>query len=113
MRISFLIIFPALAIAFIIGPASAEYRAYQYTIRSKVNKSKDNQSYIVTSALHPVAYVAYHGGPTMVEATMLRTWMCPGHTGHNQAICKSPYEKALALREIEKEQALEQQAGGQ
>lgn len=73
--------------------AIAEYRVYQYFVRSKNNFIQDNPSYIVTSSLNPVAYVAYHGGASNIEVDLVRTWMCPGNTGHRKEYCQSPYKK--------------------
>ncbi len=79
--------------------ALAEYRVYQYFVRSKNTFIQDNPSYIVTSSLNPTAYVAYHGGPGNIEVDLVRTWMCPGHTGNRKEYCSSPYKK---LREVVK-----------
>lgn len=74
----------------------AEYRVYQYYTRSKNVFIQDNPSYIVTSSLNPVAYVAYNGGSSNIEVDLIRTWMCPGNTGFNKDYCPSPYSQLIA-----------------
>lgn len=66
----------------------AEYRAFQYFIKSKTFTNTR------VSTLNPVAFRAYHGGPQEIEINLLKTWMCPGYTGNFKAICPSP-EKQL------------------
>lgn len=60
--------------------ALAEYRVYQYYVRSKVQNLNPNQSTLVTSTLDPKSYVSYHGGRDSIEVNLLRTWMCYGDT---------------------------------
>lgn len=73
----------------------AEYRAYQYYIRPKVDKNQEVKAYLVTSALDPVSYNSYYGGSTSIEVDLLRTWICPGDTSRHKEICRSPYKKYL------------------
>lgn len=76
--------------------ASAEYRVYQYYVKSKYNFIQDNPAYLVTSSLDPVSYVAYHGGEEAIETSLVRTWMCPGDTSGRKEFCDSPYQQTLA-----------------
>jgi hypothetical protein len=66
----------------------AEYRAYQYVVQSRFEQEQ-GRSYIVTSSLDPVSYVAYHGGADSITVNLLRSWMCPGNTG-NWETCPAP-----------------------
>lgn len=71
--------------------AQAEYRVYQYVIKNKIVSALDqDSSHIKTSTLDPVSYLAYHGGSGLISIDLLRTWICPGHTGKRK-ICSSPY----------------------
>lgn len=79
--------------------ALAEYRVYQYVVKSKRNAPHPDKGYVVTSTLDPVSYVAYHGGDTSIKVDLLRTWMCKGYTGAGKPLCDSPQERAQ--REIE------------
>lgn len=72
----------------------AEYRVYQYYIKSRYKLNHDDQGYLVTSTLDPVSYVAYHGGHQSLKVDLLRTWTCPGHTGQGKPVCPSPLERA-------------------
>lgn len=58
----------------------AEYRVYQYYIKSKVKNLDQVSSYLVTSTLDPKSYIAYHGGYDSIELNLLRSWMCMGNT---------------------------------
>ncbi|MBL6990096.1 MAG: hypothetical protein ISR65_09975 [Bacteriovoracaceae bacterium] len=69
----------------------AEYRAYQYYVRSKLNLVKKSRPFLIVSTLDPVTYLAYHGGSESIDIDLLRTWVCAGYTG-KQKICKSPYK---------------------
>ena len=69
-----------------------EYRVYQYMIKHKVFLPQDTDSYIVTSTLDTVSYLAYHGGSSILEIDLLRSWKCLGYTGKNTPICLSPYD---------------------
>lgn len=72
--------------------AQAEYRVYQYVMKNKITSSVDQRnSHVVTSTLNPVSYLAYNGGSSLISIDLLRTWMCPGHTGYKKDICKNPY----------------------
>lgn len=72
----------------------AEYRVYQYTIKNtnQLNSSPSELKYI-KSTLNPIAYKAYHGGGSSIQIDLLRTWICPGHTGNKKDLCESPYKK--------------------
>ncbi len=67
-----------------------EYRVYQYMIKHKVFLPQDTDSYIVTSTLDTVSYLAYHGGSSILEIDLLRSWKCLGYTGKNTPICLAP-----------------------
>lgn len=72
----------------------AEYRAYQYIVKSNdpyAVATKAKSQYIV-STLNPQNYQSYHGG-SFVTVDLLRTWICPGYTGRGQKICDHPYDK--------------------
>ena len=71
----------------------AEYRVYQYFVKSKFNLPQDKEGHLVTSTLDPVSYVAYHGGRQSIEIDLLRTWVCKGHTGYFKKFCDSPLDK--------------------
>lgn len=74
--------------------AHAEYRAYQYIVKSNDQyavATKANSQYIV-STLNPQMYQSYHGG-SRVSVDLLRTWICPGYTGKRQPVCDHPYDK--------------------
>lgn len=71
-------------------PAQAEYRVYQYMVRSKYQMPQDKNSYVVTSTLDPQSYLAYHGGEQSLDVNLLRTWKCEGHTGLGKQLCTGP-----------------------
>jgi hypothetical protein len=74
--------------------ASAEYRAYQYLVKSNdpyAVATKARAQYII-STLNPKMYKSYHGG-SFVSVDLLRTWICPGYTGNRQKVCDHPYDK--------------------
>ena len=73
--------------------AQAEYRVYQYFVKSKFNLPQDKEGHLVTSTLDPVSYIAYHGGQQSIEIDLLRTWVCKGHTGYFKKFCDSPLDK--------------------
>ena len=73
--------------------AQAEYRVYQYFVKSKFNLPQDKEGHLVTSTLDPVSYMAYHGGRQSIEIDLLRTWVCKGHTGYFKKFCDSPLDK--------------------
>ena len=61
-------------------PTWAEYRVYQYYVRSKVLNLTPSHETLITSTLDPKTYVAYHGGRDSIEINLLRSWMCMGNT---------------------------------
>lgn len=72
----------------------SEYRVYQYSLTNKISTAKDQPNFqVVLSTLDPVSYIAYNGGSQLVEVDLLRTWICPGHTGQGKDICDNPYGK--------------------
>ena len=78
--------------------AFAEYRAYQYVVTNKIQTSLDQpNSKITLSTLDPISYVAYHGGTTLINVELMRTWICPGDTAGKE-ICPSPYTTLAQLR---------------
>lgn len=90
-----LLIFTLLAV--FSNTAFAEYRVYQYSVRTVLEKLQDNQSYTVVSTLNPVAYQAYHGGADSIEINLVRTWTCAGYTGNGIDLCESPEEQLANL----------------
>lgn len=68
----------------------AEYRVYQYYVKSRIHNPKDADAYQVISTLDPISYKAYHGGGEAIKVDMIRTWTCPGHTGNRKPICPAP-----------------------
>lgn len=79
----------------------AEYRAYQYYVRSRYPSPFDKKTYIVTSTLDPVSYLSYHGGEEAISTELIRSWMCKGHTAKLRP-CPSPLEKSnLVANEAE------------
>jgi hypothetical protein len=87
---------PILIFVFLIiswNPLSyAEYRVYQYLIMQTLKTPLDTRPYLVTSTLHPNAYLAYYGGPDSIKLNLLRTWVCKGFTGDKIILCPSPLE---------------------
>jgi hypothetical protein len=75
--------------------ALAEYRVYQYLVKSKnsLNSVNNAKARPVVSTLNPVAYRAYHGGSS-IDLTLMRTWMCVGYTGAGRDVCPAPGDKA-------------------
>jgi len=71
-----------------------EYRVYQYYVKSKYKTPYDSGSYLVTSTLDPVSYVAYHGGSDSITIDMLKTWTCKGNTSKEET-CKGPYKSDI------------------
>lgn len=67
----------------------AEYRVYQYEVVPAGGDGRGAR--VVTSFLDPVGYAAYHGGRTVVDVRLLRTWACLGHTGGRRPPCPSPF----------------------
>ena len=76
----------------------AEYRVYQYYVKSVFKSPKDNSQYLVTSSLDPVSYLHYHGGSDNIKVDLLRTWTCEGYTGGDNQLCKSPLEEGKLSR---------------
>lgn len=78
-----------------LNTAHAEYRVYQYLVKSKNSQFMVNAALArpVISTLNPVAYRAYHGGQS-IDLTLMRTWMCVGYTGQGRNPCPAPGEKA-------------------
>ena len=72
----------------------AEYRVFQYYVKSKFETPSDVNSYLITSTLDPVSYMAYHGGSDSIKIDMVRSWKCLGFTGQGMNTCPSPYAKA-------------------
>ena len=79
-------------------PLLAEYRVYQYTVKSKYEVREEPSSFIVTSSLDPVSYVSYHGGDKSLEINLLRSWMCKGNTSQKD-ICPDPLSNIEDERE--------------
>ena len=92
IRFSFLI-----ALVFCQTSISAEYRVYQYYVKSKLQQPIDIKSYLVTSTLDPVSYLSYHGGNSSIRVDLLRSWMCKGHTGNYNSHCNGPEENSGAI----------------
>jgi len=76
-------------------PALAEYRAYQYIVKSSdpYAMATRAQSQYIVSTLNPQMYQRYHGG-SFITVDLLRTWICPGYTGRRQKSCNHPYDQA-------------------
>ena len=84
----------SLTLFFFALEASAEYRVYQYLVKSRSAQFSvtEPQARAVISTLNPVAYRAYHGG-SAIDLTLMRTWMCMGFTGQGRAACPAPGER--------------------
>ncbi len=84
----------SLAIFFNATSALAEYRVYQYLVKPKNTLAMVTaaQAKAMRSTLNPQAFVAYNGGSQSIEATLVRTWMCQGHTGKKD-YCPHPSER--------------------
>jgi hypothetical protein len=88
-------IFATLLLSGLSQAAQAEYRAYQYIVKSQdpyAVATKSNAQYIV-STLNPQMFKSYHGGNS-VSIDLMRTWICPGYTGSRKPVCDHPYDKA-------------------
>ncbi len=84
----------ALYVASALLSARAEYRVYQYLVKPRnaaVQVVKSEPRY-VRSTLNPVAFYAYNGGRSSVDATLMRTWMCPGSTARRD-YCPAPGDR--------------------
>lgn len=75
-------------------PAFAEYRVYQYYVRSKVQNINSPNAQVVTSTLNPSSYAAYNGGKLAIEVNLLRSWVCMGNTSHKD-VCSISDGKEL------------------
>lgn len=87
--------FFSLALLSLSFSAFAEYRAYQYLVKTKdayAVATKAQPQYIV-STLNPQMYQSYHGG-SHISVDLLRTWICPGYTGGRKPVCDHPYDKS-------------------
>lgn len=84
----------ALYVASALLRAHAEYRVYQYLVKPRgaaVQVVKSEPRY-VRSTLNPVAFYAYNGGRSSVDATLMRSWMCPGSTARRD-YCPAPGDR--------------------
>jgi len=82
--------------------AMAEYRVYQYVYKNKIEQmGEQTKPQLITSTLSPVTYIAYHGGSNLISLDLMRTWICPGHTGNKKEICANPYSKLIAQEVIQ------------
>lgn len=77
--------------------AGAEYRVYQYFVKSKMERFSATGNYLVTSTLDPVSYLSYHGGNEAIAIDLLRTWTCRGYTGASKEHCNPPLEESKIL----------------
>jgi len=80
-------------------PSAAEYRAYQYMVKSNdpYAVATRAQSQYIVSTLNPAMYKSYHGG-SFVTVDLQRTWICPGYTGKNKPVCEHPYDKGNPIQ---------------
>lgn len=60
--------------------AQAEYRVYQYYVRTKIANLNSPPATLVTSTLDPKSYAVYNGGSSSIEVNLLRSWVCLGDT---------------------------------
>lgn len=74
----------------------AEYRVYQYYVKSKTQNINSSDAQIITSTLNPRSYLSYNGGSSSVEISLLRSWMCPGHTGKKE-LCSLDEEEVIKV----------------
>ncbi len=79
--------------------AFAEYRAFQYLVKSHdpYAVTTGAKAQYIVSTLNPQMYKSYHGG-SMITVDLLRTWICPGYTGRRMAVCDHPYDKEAAIK---------------
>lgn len=86
--------FVALTTLLISTGALAEYRAYQYIVKSNdpYAVATNAKAQYIVSTLNPQMYKSYHGG-SRISVDLLRTWICPGYTGKGQQVCDHPYDK--------------------
>ena len=87
-------IFSIFLLTFVSSSALAEYRAYQYLVKTIHSNAMttDGSPQVVTSTLHPGAFKSYYGAGS-ITIDLLRSWMCPGHTGYSRPACSHPYER--------------------
>ncbi len=86
-------------IVFFSLPVLAEYRVYQYLVKSSdpYAVATNAQPRYITSTLNPSMYQSYYGG-RLISIDLVRTWICPGFTGDRKRVCDHPYDKEpLAL----------------
>jgi hypothetical protein len=69
--------------------ARGEYRVYQYLVFDQPSLSIEPR--IILSTLPPQSLNSYYGGSPFLQKRILRTWMCPNHTGAGKDYCSSPY----------------------
>ena len=69
--------------------AKAEYRVYQYLIFDQPNLNIEPR--ILLSSLPPRSLNSYYGSFPFLQTRLIRSWICPNHTGGNQDYCQSPY----------------------
>lgn len=84
----------SLGLVFSATSALAEYRVYQYLVKPKLTSSMVTamDARTVRSTLNPVSFIAYQGGETAIDATLLRSWMCPGSTARRD-FCPHPADR--------------------
>jgi len=80
--------------------AQAEYRVYQYYVRTKIANLNSPPATLVTSTLDPKSYAAYNGGSSSIEVNLLRSWVCLGDTS-KKPICTISEGKELTEGYIE------------
>lgn len=88
----------SLVIFILMSSANAEYRVFQYFVKSSNPLSMDQNSYQVTSTLDPTSFIAYHGGKESLSVDLVRSWMCYGNTAKKQ-LCAPPLEQMQAKQE--------------
>ena len=83
-----------LALIIVSEDSLAEYRAYQYMVKTTdpYAVATNAKAQYTISTLNPQMYKSYHGG-SFITVDLLRTWICPGYTGRGQKICDHPYDK--------------------
>ena len=88
----FIKLIPFLVILMLSFNLMAEYRAYQYIVKSKNSTELPNKnvpSSIIVSTLNPISFIAYNGGEKTIAIELINSWICPGNTS-NKPIC-APY----------------------
>lgn len=66
-----------------ITPTLAEYRIYQYWVKSPDREKGE----LITSSLDPRAYIAYYGKGPGTTISLMRSWICYGDTSGHQSPC--------------------------